>query len=224
MELNANFNERIHIIDRDNEWRASPSAGVDRKMLDRIGAEVARATTIVRYAPKSKFPEHTHNGGEEFIVLNGVFEDEHGHYPAGSYIRNPPTSSHSPSSNDGTTIFVKLWQFSPDDRRHVNLQMDKVDRITDTARGGVTYAPLFKDERETVRKEYWTAGAEATIPTDGGAELIILAGTLIENDETLAKHDWLRVPDGYKGWLKAGPDGVSFWLKFGHLRDIKAPS
>jgi hypothetical protein len=61
-------------------------------MLDRIGDEVARATSIVRYAPASHFSPHVHDGGEEFLVLEGTFQDEHGDYPVGSYVRNPPTS------------------------------------------------------------------------------------------------------------------------------------
>ena len=83
-------------------------------MLDRIGAEVARATSIVRYAPASRFPAHVHGGGEEFLVLDGVFQDEHGDFPAGAYIRNPPQSRHTPRSAPGCIIFVKLWQFDPE--------------------------------------------------------------------------------------------------------------
>ena len=98
MELNADFSKRVVVQSEQTEWRASPMAGVDRRMLDRIGDEVARATSIVRYAPGSKFSAHTHTGGEEFIVLDGVFQDEHGDYPAGTYVRNPPTTSCSPSS------------------------------------------------------------------------------------------------------------------------------
>jgi ChrR-like protein with cupin domain len=52
-------------------------------------------------------------------VLEGVFQDEHGDYPTGTYVRNPPTSSHTPASEAGCTIFVKLWQFDPHDRTPV---------------------------------------------------------------------------------------------------------
>ena len=90
-------------------------------MLDRIGDEVARATSIVRYAPRSRFSAHTHGGGEEFLVLEGVFQDDHADYPAGYYVRNPPTSSHRPGSEAGCVIFVKLWQFAPDDRTQVRI-------------------------------------------------------------------------------------------------------
>ena len=125
MELNADFSQRVVVHSDEVEWLASPMPGVDRRMLDRIGKEVARATTIVRYAPNSNFSAHTHTGGEEFIVLEGVFQDEHGDFPVGSYVRNPPTSSHTPGSEPGTTIFVKLWQFQPDDRTQIMINMDK---------------------------------------------------------------------------------------------------
>ena len=108
MELNADFDARVLVHADDVPWQASPMKGVDRRMLDRIGGEVARATTIVRYAPESRFSAHVHAGGEEYIVLDGVFQDEYGDFPTGTYVRNPPTSSHTPGSAPGCTIFVKL--------------------------------------------------------------------------------------------------------------------
>ena len=116
MDLNSDFSVRAAVHAARRDWAPSPIPGVDRRMLDRIGDEVARATSIVRYAPHSHFSPHTHGGGEEFLVLDGVFQDEHGDYPAGTYVGNPPTSSHTPGSDPGCTIFVKLWQLDPDDR------------------------------------------------------------------------------------------------------------
>jgi anti-sigma factor ChrR (cupin superfamily) len=98
MKLNADFAARAAVHAARIPWVPSPSAGVGRRMLDRVGEEVARATSIVRYAPESHFSVHRHGGGEEFLVLDGVFQDEHGDYPAGYYIRNPPTSAHRPGS------------------------------------------------------------------------------------------------------------------------------
>ncbi|MEM7489159.1 MAG: cupin domain-containing protein, partial [Pseudomonadota bacterium] len=84
MNINDDFAQRVLIHSGDLDWVASPMPGVDRRMLDRIGDEVARATSIVRYAPDSHFSPHTHTGGEEFIVLDGVFQDEHGDFPTGT--------------------------------------------------------------------------------------------------------------------------------------------
>ena len=88
MQLNADFSQRALIRPTDSPWVASPMPGVERRMLDRIGEEVARATSIVRYAAGSRFSAHHHPGGEEFLVLDGVFSDERGDYPAGTYVRN----------------------------------------------------------------------------------------------------------------------------------------
>ena len=96
MRLNADFSKRVVIRPDDYEWVASPMPGVERMMLDRIGDEVARATSLVRYAPNSRFSAHVHGGGEEFLVLEGTFADEHGQYPAGTYIRNPIGTGHTP--------------------------------------------------------------------------------------------------------------------------------
>jgi anti-sigma factor ChrR (cupin superfamily) len=121
MNLNSDFGARAAVHAARLDWTPSPTPGVHRRMLDRIGDEVARATSIVRYAPHSRFSAHTHGGGEEFLVLDGVFQDEQGDYPAGTYVRNPPTSSHTPGSEPGCTIFVKLWQFDPGDRTPVRI-------------------------------------------------------------------------------------------------------
>ena len=89
MELNADFSRRASVHAARLAWTPSPIAGVERRMLDRIGDEVARATSIVRYAPNCHFSAHTHGGGEEFLVLEGVFQDEHGDFPAGCLYPQP---------------------------------------------------------------------------------------------------------------------------------------
>jgi hypothetical protein len=131
MKLHADMNRKAVVHAAQLDWLASPIAGVERRMLHRLGDEVAQATSLVRYAPGSQFSAHTHSGGEEFLVLEGVFQDEHGDYPAGSYIRNPPLSRHIPGSAIGCTIFVKLWQFDPQDRRHVIVHTEQLARVAD---------------------------------------------------------------------------------------------
>jgi len=151
MNLHADFTERVLLHGDEIAWQASPMKGVERRMLDRIGDEIARATSIVRYAPGSSFSPHVHTGGEEFLVLEGVFQDEHGDFPAGAYIRNPPESRHRPGSASGCTIFVKLWQFDPADRSHVRIDTGKLGSVADATRPGVRVSPLFRDAREDVR-------------------------------------------------------------------------
>ena len=223
MELHADFSQRVVIHSEEIDWIASPMPGVDRRMLDRIGEEVARATSIVRYAPNSHFSQHTHGGGEEFIVLEGVFQDEHGDYPVGSYVRNPPTSFHTPGSEPGCVIFVKLWQFDLEDRTSVKIEMNKATPVKAADRPGVTVRHLFENDRETVSLERWEPDADVSFDVMDGAELLVLDGSFEEGGDSLRKHSWLRLPPGERLAAKAGPDGAKVWIKTGHLRFVEPP-
>lgn len=221
MELNADFDARVVVHSDQLQWAASPMPGVDRRMLDRIGGEVARATTIVRYAPGSKFSAHTHTGGEEFIVLDGVFQDEHGDYPQGTYVRNPPTTSHIPGSASGCVIFVKLWQFDMADRNQFRKTM--ADELAAPVDGTAT-AQLHRDAWETVTYSELVAGAALTRADAGGMEVLVIAGSVTESGEVLNKGAWLRLPDGQTLTAVAGGDGAKLWIKSGHLPHAKAPA
>jgi hypothetical protein len=222
MELNADFSQRAAVHAARLAWVASPMAGVDRRMLDRIGDEVARATSIVRYAPNSHFSPHTHGGGEEFLVLDGVFEDEHGEFPAGCYIRNPPTSSHTPGSAPGCTIFVKLWQFDPADRTNVRIDTGGRPFQPDPARPGVEALPLYQDRRENVRLERWLPNAEVELAVPGGLELLVLDGGFTDSGERFEPQSWLRLPCGATLRARVEAQGCRIWVKTGHLAHERA--
>lgn len=224
MNVNSDFSQRIVLHGARMAWVDSPVSGVQRRMLDRIGAEIARATSIVRYAPGSQFTPHTHDGGEEFVVLEGVFSDEHGDFPAGSYIRNPPTTRHTPHSDAGCVIFVKLWQFDPADRTRVAIDMNRIGRVRDASRVGIEVTPLFEDERETVELQIWQPDTRLELPMSDGAELLVLDGSLNESGEELLPMSWLRVPCGGSLHAVAGPRGARVWVKTRHLRFIDAPA
>ncbi len=220
MELNADFTKRAAMHGAQIPWIASPMKGVERRMLDRIGDEVARATTIVRYAPGSHFSSHVHTGGEEFVVLEGVFQDEHGDYPAGSYIRNPPESFHTPGSDLGCTIFVKLWQFDMEDRTEVKLETKKMQFAADPSRDGASTMPLHSDEHEEVSLELWEAGARVELTAKDGLEILVLEGRFDEGGESFTPQSWLRLPKGGQSYATAGPIGARVWIKRGHLAKV----
>lgn len=220
MELNAKLTERAAVHAAQQPWLASPMAGVERRLLHRLGDEVAQATSIVRYAPGSHFSAHTHTGGEEFLVLEGVFQDEHGDYPAGSYLRNPPQSRHTPGSAPGTTIFVKLWQFDPADRTEVRVHADQLARVSDAGRPGVQLTPLFKDANEDVRLELWPANVRVELDLPGGGEFLLLEGGFKEGGETFAPQSWLRLPRGSRLVADVGTQGAKVWAKLGHLAHL----
>jgi len=223
MELNADFSKRVTVHAARLPWVASPIAGVDRRMLDRIGDEVARATSIVRYAPASHFSPHTHGGGEEFLVLEGVFQDEHGDYPAGSYVRNPPTSRHTPGSAPGCVLFVKLWQFDLADRTTVRRDAQALAYVPADARIGVEIAMLFDDGREVVRMERWQPNSSVALDLPDGGEFLVLDGTFEDGGEGFTPQSWLRLPPGARLGAISGKGGCTLWVKTGHLRHIQAP-
>jgi len=220
MELNADFSQRVAVHAAKLPWIPSPMAGVDRRMLDRIGDEVARATSIVRYAPHSHFLPHTHGGGEEFLVLDGVFQDEHGDFPAGSYVRNPPTTRHTPGSEPGCVIFVKLWQFDPADRTEVRVETGKTAFEPAPGRPGVAVMPLFQDTREEVRLERWSPEARIELALPQGAEFLVLSGSFEEGGEAFAEQSWLRLPAKATLRAKVGSEGCRVWIKTGHLANV----
>lgn len=216
MRLNADFAQRVVIDTRTMAWTASPSAGVERKMLDRIGGEEARATSIVRYAPGSAFATHDHQRGEEFLVLDGVFSDEHGDYPAGTYVRNPDGSRHAPFSKPGCTILVKLRQFAESDTRQA---------VVDTSNGpwksrglpGLSAMTLHEHGSETVRLVRFEPGARITDdPHPGGEEVLVLEGVLQDEYGRYPAGTWLRQPDGSRH-APFSDEGCVLWVKRGHL-------
>lgn len=219
MEILADFTQRVVVHSASLDWLTSPMPGVERRPLDRVGGEVARATSIVRYASGSKFSPHVHTGGEEFVVLEGVFQDEHGDFPEGSYIRNPPQSSHTPGSKDGCIIFVKLWQFQPEDRTHIRLQTNDVPaNASDT--DGVTISPLYKDQFEEVSIYHFEPNTNITLPVNQGAEVLVLDGELHAQDDLLQKHSWMRLPVGEVLDVTATKNGAKIWIKTGNLTDV----
>ncbi len=177
----------------DTPWVPSPAPSIERKLLERDGAEVARATSIVRYAPGCAFAEHGHELGEEFVVLAGTFCDEHGCYPADSYVRNPPGSRHRPFSSDGCTIFVKLRQFQLGDARRCVIALG-ASAQRQRPREAATVTRLHEFENERVSLLQLSAGATLTLDVSVGVtELFVLRGTL--NIGTRPCHGWT--------WLRA---------------------
>jgi anti-sigma factor ChrR (cupin superfamily) len=220
--LNADFNSRASVHGQQKVWEPSPVPGVQRKMLHRIGDEVAQATSFVRYEPSSQFSPHTHVGGEEFIVLDGVFQDEHGDYPALTYVRNPPMSSHTPKSSLGAIIFVKLWQFDSDDRTHVRVAYDSVSRIADAKRPGVVVSHLFKDAHEDVRIEVWSPNTRIELDLPEGAEFLVIDGLFNEGGESFQPYSWLRLPPGSRLVAATLAQGAKVWIKLGHVRHLSS--
>jgi anti-sigma factor ChrR (cupin superfamily) len=226
MRINDDLTKPVLIDAGAMDWVPSPAAGVDRRMLYREGAEVARATSIVRYAVGSSFPPHVHSGGEEILVLSGTFQDEHGDYPAGSYFRNPPGTSHSPAAAEGCEIFVRLWQFRQGDAVQIVRQPGQGEVLP--VREGVSDARLlFDDGAERVVLETWEAGATVTVANPRGLEFLVIKGSLSTRGTTLAAQGWGRLPAGHALTAVAGSQGACVWIKdapLHHADILKMPA
>lgn len=223
MKIRADFSERVSVRPGDEAWVPSPQPGVDRLMLDRIGEEIARATSLVRFAPASFFPFHEHGGGEEVFVLDGVFEDEHGTYPAGTYLRDPVGTSHSPFTKEGCTLLVKLWQFA---------RSDATRKVVDTTRGtfeptafpGLERQALHEFAGVSVTLERLAPGFSASRPFHPrGEEILVLEGSLSLDSETYPQGSWLRDPGGGAHEL-ASVTGCRLLVTTGHLAEIVVPA
>lgn len=215
MLVNADFSQRVIARPAQYRWVSSPQRGVERVMLDRLGGERARATSFVRYAPGSSFPFHQHPGGEEILVLAGTFCEGESAYPAGWYLRNPPGSSHQPSSPEGAVIFVKLWQMELTEKDLVRI--DTRDPSNWSHEDGRDVCRLFSDGSEQTSLQRLEPGLSVVEGHDAGAEVLILEGSIVEADCSYESGTWIRVPDDAVARMFAGAQGATIYLKTGHL-------
>ncbi len=187
-------------------------------MLDRIGEEVARATTLVRYAPNSEFSEHVHSGGEEFFVLEGVFADEHRQYPVGSYVRNPIGTAHSPKVGEqGCTIFVKLQQFEADDQTQVVINTADADWSPGQI-PGLEVMSLHQYEGEQVALVKWAPDTEFHEHRHwGGEEVLVIEGEFHDEHGVYPAGSWIRSPHQSTHMPYTKEQGALIYVKVGHL-------
>lgn len=216
MKLNADFEKRVVIDTTDIPWEASPMTGVARRKLDRIGDEVARATSLVKYDPQSYFSEHTHTGGEEFFVLEGIFSDETGDYPAGTYVRNPIGSKHKPHSKDGCVIFVKLQQFDSEDTKQFSIDT-KTESFVPGPAPGLTVLPLHNHGTENVALVRWAPGTKFSPHRHwGGEEIFVLEGVFSDEHGDYPAGSWIRSPH-MSQHHPFSDEGCLIYVKTGHL-------
>ena len=217
-QLRADFAQRAVVAPPSpDDWLPSPLPGVTRHMLDRIGGEVARATSVVRYAPGSSFQRHVHGGGEEILVLEGTFSDEQGDHPAGTYLRNPPGTAHAPFSHEGCTLFVKLWQFAPGDTQPL-----RVDTRSAAWRQGLvpglSVMPLNEHDGISTALVRWAPQTRFNPHVHpGGEEILVLQGLFLDEQGEYPAGTWLRSPRWSRHAPFTGAEGALIYVKVGHL-------
>ncbi len=216
MKLHTDLAERVCVDHHDLPWTDTPTPGVQRRMLERDGDEVARATSVVRYAPGSRFPRHEHERGEEILVLDGVFTDESGSYGAGTYLKNPAGTGHAPSTDVGCTLFVKLRHLHPDDRQQV-----RVDATTATWHPGLvdglqvlSLSSFGTTHTALVR---WAPGTRfQTHRHYGGEEIFVIDGVFEDEHGRYPAGTWLRSPH-LSLHTPFSTQGCTIFVKTGHL-------
>ena len=218
-DLNGDFSRHVIIQTADLDWQESPSPGVWRKRLDRIGpAEAGRVTSIVRYDPGSEFPTHPHPGGEEFLVLEGTFSDHSGDFGVGTYVLNPEGFEHTPYTKDGCVIFVKLRQYPGLDRPRiiVDTNASEWQPVGDT---GLARIMLFDDDRFPDKTWLTRMAPGAVVPYHDhpdGEEIYVLEGTMSDEHGRYDAGHWYRSPPGSAHEVTAETE-VVIYVKRDHL-------
>ena len=213
--INGDLAVRAAVDTASMEWTPSPSGTVWRKRVHLVGApESGQVTSLVRYQPDSSFPAHDHPEGEEIFVLDGVFSDEHGDWPAGTYLLNPEGFRHAPYSKDGCLLFVKLRQFPGSDRQHVAIDTAELEWQPGPV-PGVELKPLYEQAgySDTMRLERRQPGADpGAVSYPNGAELFVLEGTFSDDDGDYGKGAWLRLPEGMLHYPRSAT-GCTLYVK-----------
>lgn len=216
MLINADFSQIAVVKPNDYQWVKSPGGEVERVMLDRVGNETARATSLVRYLPHTIFPEHQHPLGEEILVLSGTFtENGDQHYPMGWYLRNPDGSKHIPSSKDGTVIFVKLMQMSKTNTETLRINTHDPENWQTIDQHLI--CPLYLSPDEHTYLEKLNPHQSFDEHSLNGIELLILQGELIANGECYPTGSWIRLPIQSRQSFHASDTGATLYVKTGHL-------
>lgn len=222
MKRHADRLQRAVVHSEELPWVDSPMPGVQRRMLERDGGEVARATSVVRYAPHSRFSPHVHGGGEEILVLDGVFSDEHGDFGPGMYLRNPVGSRHAPHTAGGCIILVKLWQMDPADQAFVRIDTRAAPWPPGAAPGtdrtdGIDSLALHTWGDERVCLQRWAPGTRrARHAHPGGEEVFVIHGSLRDDQGHYPRGAWIRNPHG-SAHAPFTDEGCLLYVKTGHL-------
>ncbi|HEY9660047.1 MAG TPA: cupin domain-containing protein, partial [Allocoleopsis sp.] len=103
-QMHPDDQQRVVVDTQQADWQPGLVDGLQVMPLHNYGTE---NVALVKWAPGTHFQTHRHWVGEEIFVLDGIFEDEFGTYPKGTWIRNPSGSLHTPFSHTGCLIYVK---------------------------------------------------------------------------------------------------------------------
>lgn len=215
--LNMDFSKVACIRPQQQQWVKSPAHGVYRIPLEREAKESGHTTSFVKFEADSFFPAHQHPHGEEIYVLDGIFSDEYGDYPAGTYIRNPPGSSHKPFTREGCTLFVKLDQFLHNDSQHIVMRPEQ--QHWRPGIGNLKVVSLHVYQTESTALVWWPQNEVFQPHTHwGGEEILVIKGKFIDEHGEYPARSWLRSPHMSKHFPHVEEETLIL-VKTGHLNN-----
>ena len=224
--INGDLTVFCAVDTKSMQWQASPSGTVWRKRVHLVGpVESGQVTSVVRYDSNSSFPEHDHPQGEEILVLEGVFSDQQGDWPAGTFLLNPEGFRHAPFSRPGCVLFVKLRQYPGLDRRHVAIDTTTLD-WQEGDEAGLARKPLYSQDgyADSVELQKWQARSDAAkIAYPQGAEMFVIEGSFHDERGSYEKGHWLRFPAGAVQHQRSDT-GCTVYLKKAGLKYLVAES
>lgn len=222
--INGDLAASVAVDTSAMDWTPSPSRTVWRKRVHLVGPpESGQVTSVVRYEPGSTFPIHDHPDGEEILVLDGVFSDEHGDWPAGTYLLNPEGFRHAPFSRDGCQLFVKLRQFPSGARNHIVINTDEME-WQPVPHTGIETKPLYSQPgfTDSMQLERWPANTTLdNVVYNEGAEIFIIEGEFQDDAGQHAAGAWLRFPAGSQHTPQT-QRGCTIYKKTNGLRYLKS--
>ena len=206
--INADLSVPVIVRSAAMDWTPSPSPHVLRKRFFLRGpAEAGQVTSLVKYLPGAEFPSHGHPDGEEILVLDGVFSDQTGDWPAGSWLLNPEGFAHGPWSAEGCLLFVRLRQYPGRCQQTVTFGEPEWQRLTDRV--------LLASEQTMKRICVLAPDQSLQLAGTGGVEGFVLDGHLKLDVAPLEAFDWFRVPAGERITLES--EGCALYLDEGSV-------
>jgi anti-sigma factor ChrR (cupin superfamily) len=216
MNIDQDLSQRIVIQPTASPWVATPGAGVQYRWLEGGADAASRATAIVQLEAGATIANCAEQLGEEIVVLDGMLSDRFGSYHKGSYIKNPPGSSHACESASGCTLFVKRHHLDAEDNRRVVVDSAKMHWYQGLV-DGLSVMPLSEFGTRHTALVRWAPGTRFNPHRHyGGEEIYVLDGVFEDEYGRYPAGSWLRSPH-LSAHCPYSIEGCTIFVKTGHL-------
>ena len=218
MQFNDDITQRVVLESSILPWIGSSLPCVQSKLLEHRADEFARTTSIERYEANTHLGTYEYPLGQEILVLEGDYEDEVGVYGAGTYVKNPPKSSHSIRSKSGCTIFVKNNYLTLDDNQRTLLDTQSANWLQGLVTG-LTVLPLAEFGTKHTALVRWAPETRFNPHRHyGGEEILVLECVFEDEFGKYPVGTWMRSPH-MSGHHPFSIQGCLILVMTGHLLD-----